>query len=104
MTKFKEFDDLEKIGSIDECAEAAEEIENMVKNMVAHDFPRIICKLSKKPEIQRKLQRALINRDTVHMFQKIFEAGKVAGKLEMLAETFTAELEVEFNKPNRKVH
>ena len=103
MTKFKTFDDLSKISSIDECAEAAEEIENMVKNTVAEEINKIILKVSKTPEVQRKLLNALVTRDMVHMFQMIFESGKVAGKLEMLAETMRDGDEDEPDQYNRQV-
>ena len=104
MTKFKTFDDLSKISSIEDCAEAAEEIENMVKHMVAEDFNKIICAVSSNPKTQRGLQNALINRDMVHLFQTIFESGKVAGKLEMLAETMQDIDEDEPDQYNRQVH
>ena len=104
MTKFKTFDDLSKIRSIEDCAEAAEEIENMVKHTVAEEFNKIILKVSKTPEVQRKLLNALVTRDMVHMFQMIFEAGKMAGKLEMLAETMQDVDEDEPDQYNRQVH
>ena len=104
MTKFKTFDDLSKIRSIEDCAEAAEEIENMVKNTVAEQFHFIIGKISKTPEAQRKLLKALVTKDMVHMFQMIFESGKVAGKLEILAETMRDVDEDEPDQYNRQVH
>jgi hypothetical protein len=104
MTKFKTFDDLSKIRSIEDCAEAAEEIENMVKHMVAEDFNQIILDRFKNPKVHRPLMKVLVCRDMVHMFQKIFEAGKVAGKLEMLAETMQDVDEDEPDQYNRQVH
>jgi len=104
MTKFKTFDDLKKIRTVEDCAEAAEELENMIKQIVAEDFNRIICSISSNPKTQRGLQNALINRDMVHLFRTIFETGKVAGKLEMIAETVQDVDEDEPDQYNRQVH
>ena len=104
MTKFKTFDDLKKIRTVEDCAEAAEELENMIKQIVAEDFNRIICSISSNPKTQRRLQNALINRDMVHLFRTIFETGKVAGKLEMIAETVQDVDEDEPDQYNRQVH
>ena len=104
MTKFKTFDDLSKIRSIEDCAEAAEEIENMVKHMVAEDFNQIILGRFKNPKVHRPLMKVLVCRDMVHLFFMIFQAGKMSGKLEMIADTYE---NIDIDEPdqyNRQVH
>jgi|TARA_R100001530_G_scaffold39024_1_gene30162 hypothetical protein len=104
MTKFKTFDDLSKIRSIEDCAEAAEEIENMVKHMVAEDFNQIILDRFTNPKVHRPLMKVLVCRDMVHLFFMIFQAGKMSGKLEMIADTYE---NIDIDEPdqyNRQVH
>lgn len=104
MTKFKTFDDLSKIRSIEDCAEAAEEIENMVKHMVAEDFNQIILDRFQNPKVHRPLMKVLVCRDMVHLFFMIFQAGKMSGKLEMIADTYE---NIDIDEPdqyNRQVH